>query len=44
MAGVKLLRVRRALGPVHRAKIIVDGRAIPCAIGRTGMRPAALKR
>ncbi|WP_342360122.1 L,D-transpeptidase family protein [Terrarubrum flagellatum] len=39
-----ILRVRRSIDPIHRAKAIVGGRAIPCAIGRSGMRPAALKR
>lgn len=44
MKKFSLVRVRRAIGTVHRAKAIVGGRAIPCAIGRAGMRPAALKR
>lgn len=44
MKRVSLLRVRRVVGPAHQAKAIIAGRAIPCVIGRTGMRPAALKR
>ncbi len=33
-----LLRVRRIAGSTHRGKLIVGGRAIPCAIGRAGVR------
>lgn len=41
---IALLQVRRAIGPAHCARALVAGRAIPCVIGRAGMRPAALKR
>lgn len=44
MSGLKVLRVRRAVGPIHRAKVLAGEQAIPCAIGRGGMRVAGLKR
>ena len=34
---ISSLHVRRAVGPAHRGKLLLGGRAVPCAIGRAGI-------
>lgn len=41
---IAILRVRRAIGPIHAGRLIAGGLALPCALGRSGLRPAPLKR
>lgn len=41
---IRILRVRKALGPAHAGRLLAGGAARPCAIGRAGLKPAALKR
>lgn len=35
--SLSFLRVRRSIGAPHHGKLIVAGRALPCALGRSGL-------